>query len=122
MKETYASYDNVFNPTAGLIISLSNWDPKSQVGGTAVDWPPLHRYSDVTWEQAKVVPDSNVGNLRYWIRHHIANSDTLGIIDSLFSGVGPLNQLATETFGMLIVVEQKQCTSMAGSRLRHVHR
>jgi hypothetical protein len=117
-----ATVAKIFNPMAGLIISLSNWDPNSQVDGTAAYWPPLHRYSDVTWEQAKVVPDSNVGNLRYWIRHHIANSDTLGIIDSLFSGVGPLNQLATETFGMLIVVEQEQCTSMAGSRLRHVHK
>ncbi|KEQ81390.1 hypothetical protein M438DRAFT_338163 [Aureobasidium pullulans EXF-150] len=80
-----AEYTNYMNAGSGIIISSNNYGPGSYDVPRNM-WPPLWRFSDVTWLQWTRAANANVGNIKYWMRVTIANDDTLGIIAQLFGG------------------------------------
>lgn len=74
------------NAGSGIIISTANYGPGEFTTDSST-WPPLHRFSDVTWLQWTRATNGDVRNLKYWMRVSLANPDTLAIVDTVVPGV-----------------------------------
>ncbi|KAJ5565315.1 hypothetical protein N7513_001557 [Penicillium frequentans] len=82
-------YINIMSPAAGLIIAENNQNPAIMSGGRS---PPLSKWSDVVfinWATLARSTGSSVGNLKYLIRTHIVNLDTLNILKIVCGGPCP---------------------------------
>ncbi|KAJ5810577.1 uncharacterized protein N7503_002795 [Penicillium pulvis] len=77
------------SPAAGLVIAENNHNPASMSGGRS---PPLSNWSDVVyinWATLAKSTGNSVGNLKYLIRTHIVNPDTLNILKTVCGGPCP---------------------------------
>ncbi|KAK5746002.1 hypothetical protein LTR17_001132 [Elasticomyces elasticus] len=92
---TEAEYANIFNPQAGMMICYNNWSPSYRVSKNPLlrpeDIPPLNRLSDVLWFQWKdaVATTHNpnlVSNIKWVMRHHVADETSVKIIDTITKG------------------------------------
>ncbi|KAJ5632141.1 hypothetical protein N7490_008480 [Penicillium lividum] len=81
-------YINIMSPAAGLIIAENNQNPLIMSGRNC----PLSKWSDVVfinWATLAKSTGNSVGNLKYIIRTHIANLDTLNILKIVCGGPCP---------------------------------
>ena len=87
-KRTSGFYTNHMSPKAGLIIAENNWSPYAMEGRHC----PLEKWSDVVWldyaATARSIGTSPAG-LKYVIRGHIVNADTLSIMRAVCGGSCP---------------------------------
>ncbi|KAK4897724.1 hypothetical protein LTR27_004496 [Elasticomyces elasticus] len=89
---TYGQYRNQMNPKAGVLLCLNNFSPDYYVKEETVDGPspPLKKFTDVLWFQWLDAAGDNVGNVKYFYRHHVVDENSVQVLDYI------LNDLSQE--------------------------
>ncbi|KAJ5175657.1 uncharacterized protein N7482_001534 [Penicillium canariense] len=88
-KETDGFYINPMSPIAGLVIAENNRSPADMSGGRTC---PISKWSDVVWLSYAALArstGSSVANLKYLVRTHIINADTLSVMKTVCGGPCP---------------------------------
>jgi len=82
---TYGQYNNQMNPKAGVLLCLNNFSPAYYIAqGTAEKpAPPLNKFTDILWFQWLDAAGDNVGNVKYFYRHHVADDDSKEVLDAI---------------------------------------